>query len=274
MVKSAERVAQILRTLSDAPDGLLYSDLQRSLDLPKSSVHALLDTLVTTRMASFDEQNKRYILGPLLWELAMSYSNQLQLVPLALPHLQTLRDAFGETVQLAILESGDVLYVAKVASLHPVQLVSNVGSRLPAYATGIGKALLAALPSDEVKNIYPVTELPQFTPHTHRTTEQLARDLDAIRQRGYSIDQGEYSPGVYCLAIPVLDADNKPKAAISISMPVERHDASRDSLVVDRLTAESSVISHKLGSINPSSWRIATSSKVTQSLLHDDSPHR
>lgn len=255
MVKSAERVAQILQLLSDHPDGLLYSDLQRALDLPKSSIHALLDTLVTTRMASFDPENKRYSLGPLVWELAMSYSNQLQLVPLALPHLQTLRDVCGETVQLAILDNREVMYVAKVASLHPVQLVSNVGSRLPAYATGIGKALLASLSTGEVQRLYPMADLEQYTAHTHRTTAQLMEDLAAIRQRGYSIDHGEYSPGVYCLAVPILDADQKPKAAISISMPVERHDSARDDLMVQRLIEESTTISHKLGSLHPSDWR-------------------
>ncbi len=257
MVKSAERVAQALTFLASNPAGALYTDLQRGLDLPKSSLHALLTTLVQTRLATFDENTKRYSLGPLVWELTTAFSNQIQLVPIALPHLEQIGDRFGETVQLATLDVNEVVYMAKVPSRHPIQLVSNVGTRLPAYATGIGKALLACLSEHQVHRLYPSTELARFTPATITSTAALIDELHAIRERGFARDLGEYSPGIFCVAVPILTADNLPRAALSLSIPAERYANYNERELVGGLTAEAYAIARKLGSVNPGGWQHA-----------------
>lgn len=262
MVKSAQRVATALQFLANNPSGSSYSDLQRSLDLPKSSLHALLDTLVQTKLASFDKAAKRYALGPLVWELAVAFSNQLQIVPLALPHLERLGATFGETVQLAILDHTEVVYVAKTASRHPIQLVSNVGTRLPAYATGLGKALLACLSEEQIERLYPNPVLERFTPDTLTTISQLSEELETTRLRGYATDRGEYSSGINCIAVPIVTAANVPKAAISISIPVQRYGQYDEQTLVEALVSEAYTVARKLGALSPDSWRHQASSSL------------
>ncbi len=259
MVKSAERVATVLEFLANNPSGSSYSDVQRGIDLPKSSLHALLDTLIHTRLASFDEVMKRYALGPLVWELAVAFSNQLQIVPLALPHLERLGATFGETVQLAILEHTDVIYVAKTVSRHPIQLVSNVGTRLPAYATGLGKALLACLSTEQIERLYPNPVLERFTADTVTTISQLMEELETTRLRGYATDRGEYSAGINCIAVPIVTVTNVPKAAISISIPAQRYVQYDEQILVDAIVTEAYTVARKLGALSPDSWRQQTS---------------
>lgn len=255
MVKSAERVAEALRFLANTPSGARYRDLQRGLDLPKSSLHALLRTLVETRLATFEESTKRYSLGPLVWELTTAFSHQVQLVPMALPHLEQIGARFGETVQLATLDGNEVVYVAKVPSRHPIQLVSNVGTRLPAYATGIGKALLACLSTEQLRRLYQPGELLRFTATTLTSISALIDELNVIRNQGYATDNGEYSPGIYCVASPILTAGNLPYAAVSISMPADRYSNYKENELVEGMLPQAYAISRKLGSIDPESWR-------------------
>ncbi|EQD37767.1 transcriptional regulator, IclR family, partial [mine drainage metagenome] len=144
-VKSAERVVILLDALAHSPPGLSFSDLLISTDIPKSSLHGLLKTLLRRRIVAFDERSKTYMIGTKLWELAMAYTRQLQIVPLAWPDIEELSQKVGETVQMGVLDGADIVYIAKAESRHPLQMVSHVGSRLPAYATAIGKALLAGL---------------------------------------------------------------------------------------------------------------------------------
>lgn len=255
MVKSAERVAEALRFLAQNPAGALYSELQRGLSLPKSSLHALMNTLVETRLAVYDPANKRYALGPLMWELALAFSRQLQLVPIALPVLERISARCGETTQLAVLDGAEVVYVAKVPSRYPVQLVSDVGSRLPAYATGIGKALLACLTNEQVDRLYPDSALVRFTAATVGSKADLMGELRAIRQRGYARDEGEYSVGIRCLAVPILTAPNLPNAAMSISMPLERYIGYRETELADMLRHEADALAQRLGAVKPDEWR-------------------
>lgn len=255
MVKSAKRVATLITVLVGTSEGLLFSELERTLNLPKSSLHALLDTLVTTKMVSYDTETKRYCLGPLVWEAAMAFSHNLQLVPLAVPHLDRLHTRLGETMQMAILDGADIVYVAKLESQRPVQLASSVGSCLPAHTTGIGKALLASLPADRLKDLYRNNEtLVALSSHTIRSVNASLHDLEETRARGYAIDAGECTPGLYCLATPILGIDHKALAAISVSVPESRYAREDRSYLASVLIEETHSLSRKLGVLNPSYW--------------------
>ncbi len=257
MVKSAERVAMLLKILSKNPGGLLFSDIEHALSLPKSSLHALLTTMSATALVRYDADTNRYGLGPLVWELATAFSQKLQLVPMALPHLEKLSDNLQETVQMAILDGSDIVYVAKSDSRHPVQLVSTVGSRLPAHATGLGKALLACLAPHQLGRLYPSDSLPALTTSTIQSVATLASELETSRRRGYALDAEECALGLYCLAMPVISAEHKAVAAISVSLPQDRYRPHHVENILRQMTEETHRLSHKLGARNPECWRIA-----------------
>ncbi|NMP25037.1 IclR family transcriptional regulator [Sulfobacillus harzensis] len=185
----------------------------------------------------------------------MAFSRNLQLVPIAVPHLDRLSSELGETVQMAILDGTDIVYIAKSESQRPVQLVSSVGSRLPAHATGLGKALLACLSAERLEELYGNTEsLAVLSPNTIRTFDALRHDLQSIRARGYAIDAGECTPGLFCIATPILGVDHKALAAISVSVPESRFVEADRSKLASRLIKEAHSLSRKLGAVDPSCW--------------------
>ena len=254
-VKSAERVIRVLEAISGHPPGLTFTDLQAFTDVPKSSLHALLRTLTQNGVLELDPRTRRYGPGAKLWELAMAYLQHLEVVPLAWPFLEDLRDRLDETVQMAVLDGPDVVYVAKAQSGHALQLASHVGSRLPAYATGLGKALLAGLDQAQIVKRYGAAELPSFTAHTLPTVAHLLQDLDETRRRGYARDLGEYSEDVRCLAAPVVDVEGRPVAAVSLSMSRDRFSAKREAEMAPVLMDVVRAISRRLGGVEWDRWR-------------------
>jgi len=137
--------------------------------------------------------------------------------------MQSIVERVNETVQFAKLVGGENVYLAKVDSTHALRLQSDVGSRLPAHATGIGKALLARLEDAEVRRRFPAAaRLSVYTPNTIPTMADLLEELAAIRRRGFAIDNEEYTEGVFCLAVPVLESNGAAGHALSVSVPTLR----------------------------------------------------
>ena len=163
------------------------------------------------------------------------------------------RDELNETVQLAVLDGIDNVYVAKVEADHPLRLVSHVGSRLPAYATGLGKVLLAGLEPGEVRKRMTGTAFTRFTERTITSLDVLEQRLAEIRAKGYGEDEGEYTPGVYCVAVPVTAQDGGPIAAMSCSIPSARmigEEEQRDRLV-QSLSRHAAALSRQLAGPRP-----------------------
>ena len=121
----------------------------------------------------------------------------------------------NETAQLARLSGRENVYLARVDSSHALRLLSEPGTRLPAHATGVGKALLAQLSEGEILSLFGSGALPGYTPTTHRTVAALKDELGRTRARGFAIDNEEYTPGVFCLAVPVYGHSGEALASIS-----------------------------------------------------------
>lgn len=247
MVKSADRVLTLASVLAGSAKGLTFTELWGHLKIPKSSLHQLLTTLVKRRFITYSELGQTYTLGPKFWELAMGYLRRFDVVQVGWPYLEELGRLTQETVQMGVLDHADVVYLAKIESSHPIQLVSNVGARLPAYATGIGKALLARLSQAQVDALYPEETLYQFTPYTLPTRDALRHDLERARLEGYARDQGEYSSHVRCVAAPIVDYSGSAVAAVSVSIPVERYTEQRKDEIVTVLQECVAKVSQHLG---------------------------
>jgi DNA-binding IclR family transcriptional regulator len=261
-VKSAERALRIIELLTDI-GSLDFPALCAQLALPKSSAHALLATMRDMGFLHLDQRSRQYSLGPRLWEAGQAYIEKLDIATLADPYMRRVHDQLGETVQLAILDGIENVYVGKLDSDHALQLVSRLGSRLPAYTTGLGKTLLAGLTDAEVLRRLENVDMRQFTARTITDRQRLLAELARIRRRGYATDIGEYTDGVFCVAGPIT-APTGTVAAMSVSIPDVRVTAEVRRRAAAVVTAETAALSRQLGSsdgaANSSSHRTVRSS--------------
>ena len=147
---------------------------------------------------------------------------------LAAPLMNDLLTRFRETVNLGVLDGGEVLYVHVVESPHAFRLAAHAGMRSPLYSTSLGKCLLSRLPAEKVDAILKKNPIQPLTPHTVRDAAALNRELSRVRTRGYAVDNGEDSSGARCVAAPIFNAAGEVVAAISISGPAGRIDHARE----------------------------------------------
>jgi IclR family acetate operon transcriptional repressor len=222
VVKSADRTLAILELLIEHPQGLTLAEIQRTLEFPKSSTYMLLTTMESRGFLEVEPGTRRFRVGIRLWQAGQSYVLVSDLEHLAMPYMERLRDEVNETVQLATLDGTDNVYIAKVDADQQLRLASRVGVRLPAYATGIGKALLSQLDDDEIRQRFAEVEFQRFTPQTLTSLSALIKAVHEVRERGYAVDNSEYTPGVFCVAVPLNGRPRATKAALSVSFPEAR----------------------------------------------------
>jgi len=221
-VKSAQRTLELLEFVARHPDGVTFVELADELPYPKSSLHGLLQTVVAMKWLTLDPDDRRYSIGVRPWEVGQAFRRSRDIVIRARRYLREANEALDETVQLGILDDLDVVYLDKVEGTQPLRLVSSVGSRLPAYVTGIGKALLSGLPAHVLRDRFAGQELTGYTAHTITSGDRLLEVLEDVRTQGYATDDGEYSNGVYCVAVPIFGRPGQTVAAVSFSVPTAR----------------------------------------------------
>lgn len=221
-VQSVDRALELLEHLGDAGGSLRLAELEARTGLPLPTVHRLVTSLVHNGYVR-QEPSRRYALGPRLIRLGELASRALG--SWAVPHLYELVAQIGETANMAVLEGDAVVYVAHVPSAHSMRMFTEVGRRLPAHCTGVGKALLAQLGDDEVLALLGRTGMPAQTTRTHTDPETLLVELRAVRERGWAVDDGEQEVGVRCVAVPLPGAPAL--AAVSVSGPSDRITAER-----------------------------------------------
>lgn len=223
-VKSARRVLDILELLTNREAPLTFTEISTELAFPRSSLHSLLRTLSDAGWLDFDQDSRRYALGLRTLEAGHAYGRSLDLPDRARPVMQRIRDAINETVQLAVLDGRFNVYVGKVEGNQPLRLASEIGRRLPAHATGLGKALLAGLSDDRFDDLFRRVRLESFTARTIVTHRELQVALDRARAAGFAEDDEEYTPGVRCVAVGIRDHSGDIVAALSVSVPSVRFD--------------------------------------------------
>ena len=231
-VPALERANAVLTLLSEQPYAWKLSDLSKRLDISKSTLFSLLQTLERLQWISRD-RNETYAVGSALGQLGGAFFRQFDLTEdfkrLAEPVMLKLK----ESVQLAVLEGADVLYLAKAAASSPVQMVSGPGARFPAHATGLGKALMAGLGEAAIRQLYPQAALPKSTVHTIGSLDALLQAIRQADENGYATDIQEGVMGFCCVAAPVRRPDGTTLAAVSCSMPIhhwegKKEDATRE----------------------------------------------
>ncbi len=221
-VAAVRKALESLCAFSGAPPSLSVSDLSRRMDMPKSTTHNLLRTLEAMDFLKQDPGDKRYRLGPRLYELGMRFSHSTRLVTAALPHLKRLAAETKETVKLGVVSDNEILILSAIESPYQLHTRGDEGLRAPLHCTGLGKAILATLPAERVRSIVQHKGLPRFTPHTIATVERLEEELERVRGEGYTVDWEENELGVICVAAAIGILVDGTAAALSVSAPASR----------------------------------------------------
>lgn len=218
-VKSLTRAFGLLEHMVDAGGEASITELAEVSGLPLPTIYRLLRTLVDENYVR-QGPSRRYALGPRLIRLGESAG--IALGAATKPYLARLVEVTGETANLAMLDGDEVVYIAQAPSRHTVRMFTEVGRRVHAHCTGVGKALLAQLSEDQAATILRRAGMPALTPATITDPNHLAAQLREIRRRGYAIDEGEQEVGVRCFAVPV--SGGSARLAISVSGPAGRMD--------------------------------------------------
>lgn len=234
-VKSADRALIVLEHLAEVKTPRSLAEIADALGIPRSSLHGLLRTMAGRGWLAVEdvEAGVRYRIGAQALTVGASYLQTDDIVTRSSALLDQISMELGETIHLGALEGSEVLYLAKRDARHNLRLVSGVGVRLPAYATALGKVLMAELAEDA---LLPRLAGPRraLTPNTLVEEADLRADLVDTRARGYAIDDQESTEGVRCFAV-ALGAGAPRTHAISCSTPVARLDARLERRIVDLL---------------------------------------
>ena len=212
----------LLTLIADSPQPLAFTELGRYSGLPKSTLHRILQALIDYRLIRFDEASQTYRLGVRLFEMAHRVWSEFDLRSAAESELLRLRDLAQETTRLGLLDAGEVLLIDQRDHIQGMRLANGVGSRLPAMASALGKALMAYRPPEELRRHLDTHALKAMTPNTILDTAEMQRELDLIKARGYAISVEEATLGISGVAAPILDHRGESIGAVSISGPAFR----------------------------------------------------
>ncbi len=230
--QAVSRAVSILKAFENSPSGLTALQLASKLNLNRSTVHRLLSILEAEGLVARENtiggneaRNSAYRLGPTLVTLGGHALRQINLRSIALPHLRSLAQKSGETVDLEILVGPDVMIIEEVPGEHMLRVGvgDNIGARYPAHTTSTGKLLLAALSDDELKEVLP-NKLIAPTPFSVVDKQALREQLAQARQQGWAYSWEELEIGLVAVGAPIHDREGEVIAAVSLSGPTVRID--------------------------------------------------
>ena len=250
-LSSVANAARLLKEFSRDDRELGVSELSRRLGLATSTVHRLLATLADERLLERGSSPGGYRLGLALFDLGTNATPGGGLVEAALPVMATLRASTGETVQLAVLDGLESVYIDRLESPHTVRIFSRVGTRLPAATTSTGKVLLAALPPDELTARLAGWVPRRITPHTIVDETTLRARLAEIGRRGWAENLEESRVGVVSVGAPVHDG-GAVVAALSVAAPTDRAGPPALRRVRQAVIDSAALVSRRLGAARPS----------------------
>lgn len=221
-IESLARGLSVLSSFSEERPALSLTDISQRLKLNKTTTFRLLSTLETLGYLQRDHQTKLYRPALEVLRLGFVVLNGMEVKDVAAPFLRQLVDEIEETVNLAVLDNHEVVYIDRVGSKHMLDVFRPIGSRLPAYCTSTGKSLLAFLPPEKLEAILAATSWVRHTDTTITSSEALKENLALIRQRGFADSNGEMIPELRAVAAPIHRNDGQVVATVNISGPSHR----------------------------------------------------
>lgn len=245
---AAAHALAVLRLLAGHVEPVAAATIARELDLPRSSTYHLLAVLRDAGFVHHLSDERRWGLGVSAFELGSAYSRQAPLQRMARPVLARLVDATTHNAHLVMLHGRDVLYVIEERAPGRQSLVTDVGVRLPASLTASGLAILAALPAQQVRALFPSRDaFEQRHDQGLTSLSALRSELAQVRQRGYALEEGSVTPGLSSVAAAVLDHNGLPAAGIAVTFQSQEVGEAEQARLVGAAQTAANGLSRRLG---------------------------
>lgn len=226
-IQVTDRLFLVLETLAETGPVTLAALCQR-LTLNKSTIHRLLSSLIYVGYVRQEPETGKYALSYKLLTLSNKILSHMDILEAARPFFRQLSQETGETVHFVQIDGLEAVYIYKQESnQNSIRMASMVGNRIPLYCSGVGKAMLADMPEEKVREIWEKSHVRKMTPDTVIDYERFQEMLEETRQKGYALDNEEHELGVRCIAASIPDYNGNPFYAFSISAPVTRMDDAR-----------------------------------------------
>ncbi len=246
-IQCVVRAMSILERVAAANSNAALGQISSELGLNKSTVHGIAATLEHLGYLARHPETGRYALGLKIWELGQSYVGNMNILHESKRFMTQLVDKYQDTSHLAVLSDTEALFIHKIDCSRTVGIRIGVGTRAPAYCTGVGKALLAAQPPSSLEKIISKISFIKYTDKTLTTPQALREELDVIRHQGVSMDCGEYEVDLYSIGAPVFDHSGQPVAAVSLAGSAQRFSSDRIFDIANDVRETARRISEKLG---------------------------
>lgn len=219
IINSVTKTLTLIELLdSDGEQGV--TEISRKMGFEKSMVHRMLNTLKAKHYVRQNPDNLKYSNSYKLYEIGQNVLRRAGLPKMALRFMNELAAAAPQgSVNLAVREGGEAVYVEKVESAATIAVSLKIGQSLPLYCSATGKALLMFQARDQVRHLINSMSMEKHTANTIVDAEALLEELDKARERGFAIDDQEHLPGIRCAAAPVFDGRGQTIAALSVSSP-------------------------------------------------------
>lgn len=253
-VRALTRALDLLEDIAATPGGATLGDLALRAELAPSTAHRLLKTLEARRFVAQDPERGLWFAGVQAFIVGAGFLRNRDFVTAARPAMQGAMERSGESVNLAVLDQGQAIYLSQVESRQMMRALAPPGGRAPLHASGVGKALLAGLAPEAAERLIGALA---FTRHTGRTIDApaaLAADIAAARARGYAVDDEEHAVGLRCVAAPIFNEFAEPLAAVSISGPRARIGDDRFEALGQLIRATAAEITARLGGRAPEAY--------------------
>jgi IclR family pca regulon transcriptional regulator len=214
-VQSLARGLSVIRAFDSDHTDLTLSEVARITDLPRAVARRFLHTLVELGYMRTD--GRRFTLRPKILELGYAFLSSMTLPEIAMPHLEQLVEKVHESSSVSVLDGDEVVYVARVPTKRIMTVAISVGTRFPAFATSMGRVLLAGQSDQWLDGFFASTELRQLTTRTIADPGRLRRELNRIREQGWALVDQELEEGLRSLAAPIRDPEGRVIAAVNVS---------------------------------------------------------
>ncbi len=250
-VQSLTRGLTLLEQLAESEGGITLTEISQRTALAPSTAHRLLNTLADMGFVFQAPDSGLWYIGLKTYRVGCAFVSNRDFVGESHAYLRKLMEQSGETANLSIIDGTHVCFIAQVQCHEVMRMLVRLGSRLPAHASGSGKAILSALPEDELAIFFRESKLVKLTQKTTTDVDQLRLQFGAIRARGYSYDDEENALGLRCVAAPIYDEYSEPLGAISLAGPIARLSDERILKLGPLVAHTAREITEKLGGVVP-----------------------
>jgi IclR family acetate operon transcriptional repressor len=245
-VQALDRGLQILNALAKEGAETL-TELSLTLGLPASTLHRLLTTLQGHGFVEFQEEDQRWTIGVEAFRVGGTFLQRTKVVEVGRMVMRRLHEETQETVNIAIPDQGDVVFVGQMETHQPLRAFFRLGTRGYMHASGIGKALLAEMPREEVEKLLARKGLPALTPRSITQPEKLFSELERVHKRGWALDDEERMEGMRCVSSAIYNEFGEAVAGISVSGPSVRLGDNAVAEIAPKVRAAAAQITELIG---------------------------